>query len=235
MSVAAIVVAGGSGSRFGGTGNKAYADLAGRPLVSHALATLARGGCEPVVMVIRPDDEPEALRAARAAGVDVRLTAGGPTRHASEHRGLDEIRSEVEAGDIDVILIHDAARPLVTPELVKTIAESARRHGGAVPCLPLDPPVFREGEGGMTLVEVSDLRRMQTPQAFLARPLIEAYDRAGAAGFEGVDTAEAVERFSDLTIAVVPGDPSNLKVTLPHDLVTAESHLRRRDQENDRR
>lgn len=232
---AAIVVAGGSGSRFGGGRNKAYADLAGRPLVSHALATLAGAGCDPVVMVIRPDDQPEALRAAKVAGVDARLTPGGPTRHASEKRGLDEIRSEVEDGDIDLILIHDAARPLITDDLVASVVTAARRHGGAVPGLPVDPPVFREGEGGMTLVAVSDLRRMQTPQGFLARSLVEAYDRAGAARFEGVDTAEAVGRFTDLDIVVVPGDPSNLKVTLSSDLELAESYLRQRAQESDRR
>lgn len=228
MSVAAIVVAGGSGSRFGGSGNKAYADLGGRPLVSHSLETLAAAGCNPLVLVIRAADAAEAARAIGRAGVEAIVVPGGPTRHASEHRGLDALRIAVTSGRVDLILVHDAARPLATVPLVARVVEAARRRGGACPGLPLTGPVFAAGPAGLRPAPVDRLWRMQTPQGFHARPLLEAYDRAAVDGFEGVDTVDTAHRFGALGVEVVPGDPDNLKVTLPDDLARAEQILARR-------
>lgn len=228
MSVAAIVVAGGSGSRFGGTGNKAYAALGGWPLASHSLASLAAAGCDPLVLVIRPGDGPQATEAIGRAGVDAIIVPGGPTRHASEHRGLEALRSAVVAGTVEVVLVHDAARPLATVELVTRVVEAAHHRGGACPGLPLSGPVFTRGPAGLRPAQVDRLWRVQTPQGFHARPLLEAYDRAAIEGFEGVDTAETAHRFGDIEVEVVPGDPDNLKVTLPGDLSRAERILTRR-------
>ena len=112
----------------------------------------------------------------------------------------------------------------MTLELLDDVIEEARRTGGAIPGLRVEEPLFRIESDGTSLLEPATLRRVQTPQAFRAAPLLEAYRRADRAGYHGVDTAETIERFSDLSIAVVPGDPHNIKVTFVEDFFVAEGY-----------
>ncbi len=84
--------------------------------------------------------------------------------------------------------------------------------------------MYRATSDGLTMLAPLNLRRVQTPQVFHARPLLEAYLASVAAGFEGVDTAETVERFSDLEVKVIPGDPRNIKITFVEDLFVAEEY-----------
>lgn len=226
----AIVLAGGSAARLGLGENKAFLDLGGVPILGWSLVAFQRApDVDRIVIVTRDEDRDRAAAVADELGVTdvVAVVAGGRSRHASELAGLDAVAADVAAGSIATIAIHDAARPFVRQRLLSRILTAAGEVGGAVPTLPVDAPfLVRRGpdpDGGAVPVATSDLRRAQTPQAFHAAPLVAAYRRADAAGVEGVDTAETVERFSGLRVAAVAGDVANAKVTYADDLAAARA------------
>jgi 2-C-methyl-D-erythritol 4-phosphate cytidylyltransferase len=125
---------------------------------------------------------------------------------------------------VDVVLLHDAARPLVSPALITAVLRAARDHGGAVPALPADDLVTVSGDV-VTGPPLDAAVRAQTPQAFRAAPLIDAYERAAAEGFTGTDTASCMERYAAVPVHWVPGDQHNIKITYPHDLTIARQFL----------
>jgi 2-C-methyl-D-erythritol 4-phosphate cytidylyltransferase len=219
-SAAAVVLAGGSGTRLGAEGNKVYLPLAGRPLLSWALDAFARApSIGRLVLVARPADHPYARQA--AAGHPVDLVAGGATRHDSEWAALRLLAPAIRTGDVDVVAIHDGARPVVTARLIEEIVAAAREHGAAVPGVPLTDAADHE------LHRVAGtLVRVQTPQAFRAGLLLAAYERAEVDGFAGTDTAACVERYAGVPVHCVPGDPRNIKVTYRADLSLAERLLK---------
>ncbi len=233
--VAAIVMAGGSGTRMGMIGNKVYLALEGRPALARPVALLA--ACPDVaaiVLVIRPEDEADARAVADAfgAGKVAALVPGGATRHGSEQAGLAAVQALVDEGaELDLVLIHDGARPFLTMALLDALVADARRVGGAVPVLGFPEPIASVGEAGaLTMVDTADLVRVQTPQVFAVEPLLAAYAAALADGFDGVDTAQVVERYAPRVVcAAVPGDPRNIKVTTPDDLPLAEALAARFD------
>ncbi len=196
-----IIVAGGASSRFGG--DKLMAPILGLPLVMHTVASVSRA-VDHCVLVCRADQ----LDALLAFDSGVVIVPGGATRTGSELAGLAEVGAEV-----DLVGIHDGARPLVSAGLIEHLFDVAADVGGAVPVLTDAPIVSRTD-----LTRVPGTGLAQTPQVFRARPLIEAYKMAEAQGFEGHDTADVALAFSDLAIAAVQGDPSNIKVTFPADL-----------------
>jgi 2-C-methyl-D-erythritol 4-phosphate cytidylyltransferase len=169
------------------------------------------------MVVVRPGEEAKAVVA--AGSVPVEIVEGGDTRFRSELAALEALADRVGVGRIDLVLVHDGARPLVTADLIARVVAEARRSGGAVPATP-SPPLLARRDGDLVPVE-GEVVSVQTPQGFLARPLLEAFRAAAAAGFEGTDTSSTIERFSDLAVTVVPGDPDNIKVTWPTDLERA--------------
>ena len=223
----AILLAGGKGARAGFSANKAYVPISGRPMITYSLRTLDRSPrVARLVLVIRPEDRRAAERVVDRVGITTPylMVAGGETRHASEYQGLDALSDEIADERIDLVAIHDGARPFVSPSLLDQLFRDAGRHGGAVPTLPLDAPTHGlAGQGEIALLNQERLHKAQTPQVFSAPELLAAYRRAQEAGFEGVDTAETVERFSDLKIRATPGDPNNLKLTFPEDFALAET------------
>lgn len=222
-SAAAVVLAGGSGTRLGAEGNKVYLPLAGRPLLSWALEAFATAPeIGRLVLVARPADRGPARRAAAAVtGREVEIVDGGEHRHASEWAALQLLAPAIRAGEIDVVAIHDGARPVVAPALVAATVAAAREHGAAVPGVPLADVADHELHPvGGTLV------RVQTPQAFRAALLLDAYERAERDGFAGTDTAACVERYAGIGVHCIPGDPRNVKVTYRPDLALAEHLLR---------
>jgi 2-C-methyl-D-erythritol 4-phosphate cytidylyltransferase len=229
-TTAAVVLAGGSGSRVAAALNKVYLPLAGRRVVSWSFSW-AREVAEigTFVLVVRPEDAELAERTLRreATGLHVRLVVGGGTRHESEQAALDHLEPDVRSGRVDVIAVHDAARPLAGPALFRSAIATAARVGGAVPALPASDliPVADDGSPMTAPAPSGTLTRVQTPQAFRAAGLLAAYTRARAAGFDGTDTSAAVAAFSDLPVQVVAGSPFNLKVTYQRDLRLAERLL----------
>jgi 2-C-methyl-D-erythritol 4-phosphate cytidylyltransferase len=227
-SAAAVVLAGGSGTRVGGDGNKVYLPLAGRRLVSWALQAFADvRAVRRLVLVVRPADRQLAEETVdREVRAKVEIVEGGATRHGSEWAALQHLAPGIRAGDLDVVAIHDGARPLTGRRLIGDTITAARVYGAAVPGVPLEDAGVPHPELGV-LHEPAERRliRVQTPQAFRALPLLEAYECAARDGFTGTDTAACIERYAQLRVHCLPGDPRNLKVTYPQDLFLAERLL----------
>ena len=223
MSAAVVILAGGSGTRVGAGTNKVLLRIDDEPLLVRSVhAALALADLGRLVIVSRPEDEHEVAStvSAHLGEHEALLVPGGSSRHVSEWHGVRALRPEIEDGRIDVVAVHDAARPLAGVSLFAATIDAARVHGGAVPVLRLPSLLttdLREPAG--------DLVAVQTPQAFRAAPLLDAHRRAADEGFEGTDTAAVVERYADLPIVGVPGSPTNLKVTFPEDVALA-SELR---------
>jgi 2-C-methyl-D-erythritol 4-phosphate cytidylyltransferase len=227
---AAVVLASGSGTRVGAAVNKVYLPLSGRRVVGWSLAALA--GVADIgltVLVIRPQDHAladEVLADDALAGMPIEVVYGGASRQESELMALRQLAGRISTGYIDTVLIHDAARPLVSPKLVDAVLRAAREFGGAIPGLPRDDlvPVIpgTDEVAGPTLDRVVTV---QTPQGFPAKPLLDAYLRAAADGFVGTDTAACMARYSDVRTRCIAGDERNIKITYPHDIATAERLL----------
>jgi 2-C-methyl-D-erythritol 4-phosphate cytidylyltransferase len=218
MSVWAILVAAGRGERLGDERPKAFARLGERILLAESLERLDASGWIDAIVVVAPPDWEEAvivLAEELAAGKVAASVTGGATRTESVRAGLAEVPDEA-----DVILVHDAARPLVTDAVVeRLIVALGEGFDGAVPGLPVADTIKRVRDG--VVVETpdrSELVAVQTPQAFVAPVL-----RAAVLG-EGTDCASLVEARGG-RVRVVEGDPKLLKITTPADLALVESWL----------
>jgi len=229
---AAIVLAGGSGSRFGAPVNKVYLPLAGRPVVAWSLAVVAaHPQVGPVVLVAREDDLGAAHDAVRAvpdaaAAARIEVTTGGASRQESELAGLRRLAERIADTRVDVVLVHDGARPLLTAELVDRVLAAARESGGAVPGLARDDLVAAGPDGAPTGPAPAGLVAVQTPQGFRAAPLLAAYEAAAREGFAGTDTESCVARFAPgLAVRRVDGEGRNIKITYSHDLAVATAVL----------
>ena len=211
----AIVVAGGSGSRFGDAVPKQFLDLGGLRLIDWALAAAA-AACDGVVAVL------PAAHVDITLPTDVTAGAGGTTRSASVRAGLAAVPAAAA-----VIVVHDAARPLAEPALFERVIAAVRAGAdGAVPGVPVADTIKRVDPSAGVVLETLDrpaLRAIQTPQAFAA----DALRRAHAAGADATDDAALVEAAGG-RVVVVDGDPANLKITGPVDLERAEALLTRR-------
>jgi 2-C-methyl-D-erythritol 4-phosphate cytidylyltransferase len=221
---AGIVLAAGSGTRVGNSRNKVYLPLAGRRIVTWSLEVFRKiPGIGRLVLVVRDDRELAAEVLDRELpGVPVDLVTGGDTRHESEYRALLHLAEEIRRGEIEVVLVHDAARPLAPVRIVEEVLATAIREGSAIPALPCEDVVGVDSHGRMSHAGRSGMVRVQTPQAFRSGPLLAAYQAAASDGFTGTDTASCVERYEGLPVQVVSGDPRNIKVTYADDLFTAE-------------
>lgn len=222
MPAAVVILAAGAGARVGAGSNKVLLPLGPFPVLAWSVRdAVALGGVLRVLVVVRPgelDEVADALAPHLGDG-EIGIVEGGATRHASEWNALQALRPEIEAGAVDVVAIHDGARPLAGAALFAATIEAARERGGAIPVVALPGllPLAGEVEG--------ELDGVQTPQAFRAPELLAAYTRAEADGFDGTDTAACFARGTDLPIVAVPGSPANLKITFPEDLALAERLL----------
>jgi 2-C-methyl-D-erythritol 4-phosphate cytidylyltransferase len=225
MTVAAIVPAAGRGERLGPGQPKALRTLGGVPMLVHAVRALSRARLVDLVVVAAPADgvaEVKALLALHEIGADVMVVAGGAERQDSVARALEALPS-----DVDVVLVHDAARPLAPSELVDAVARAVLAgHGAVVPGLPMADTVKRvtateADEVVLETVARSDLRCIQTPQGFDRALLAKAH--ADADGL-ATDDAGLVERLG-LPVVVVPGSTEAFKITRPIDLLLAEAVL----------
>jgi 2-C-methyl-D-erythritol 4-phosphate cytidylyltransferase len=217
--VASVVLAAGTGTRFGHTMNKVWLQLNGKHIISRSLAnSVAPFSNVRSILVINPDDEAFARDALAQDGMpaSIEIVHGGASRHESEYKALQYLKADILAGNIDLVLIHDGARPLATPQVFAAIADGAQSHGGAIPTIALDP---RE----MDTARTETVARVQTPQGFRAQQLLQAYEKAAVIGFVGTDTAACMEEFfPEVKTVAVPGDIFNIKITYPQDLAIAE-------------
>jgi 2-C-methyl-D-erythritol 4-phosphate cytidylyltransferase len=227
-----VVLAAGLGTRVGADGNKAYLKLAGRSMVSWSVDAVARTpGIDRTVLVYRRGERELVTRTLEAeVRALVELVEGGDSRHGSEWNVLRYLATDVESGAVDVVLIHDAARPLAGPDLMSAAISTAREFGGAIPAVPAHD-VMRATPAGSA--SGAALVRVQTPQAFRARPLLDAYRLAQVDEFEGTDTSSCLERFTDVEVRTFRGMSTNLKVTYPQDVLVAARLLQDRVSSSD--
>ena len=218
MKTAVIIVAAGSGRRMGSSRPKVFLPLAGRPVLARSVDAFLR---HPRVtqVVVAVADEPAARRALSGAADRVRFVAGGERRQDSVLSGL------AAAGEVDIILVHDAARPLVEPSLIDAVIGAAAEYGAAVPVIPVAATVKRVDREGFVAATVprDDLRLAQTPQGFQAALLRRAF-AAAPADLPATDDAVLVEQLG-VRVRAVEGSPRNIKITVPADLGLAESLL----------
>lgn len=215
MKTIAIIVAGGSGTRFGAQVPKQFLALQGKPVLMRTIEAFK--GFD--VIVTLPAGQMDVWRdlcSEHGFTVAHRVVAGGETRWHSVKNALDSIGS---VSDVDVIAVHDGVRPLASADLINRCMATAREQGSAIPVVMLNDSVRQVDGDGSHALDRSTLRAVQTPQAFDARLLMAAYGQPFDPTF--TDDASVVER-SGHAVTLVEGDPVNLKITRPMDLALAE-------------
>src|ERR1700723_3291681 len=220
---AAILVAAGRGLRAGSGGPKQYRSIGGQTVIFRAMAPFCR---HPQIFAVQPvlnpddmamfNDAVSALRHAPPAN-------GGATRQASVHAGLEALAGQKP----DVVLIHDAARPVVTAALISRAIDAAARTGAAVPAIPVaDTIKLVDGNGNVEATpERARLRIAQPPQAFRFDVILDAHRRAAREGRSDFTDDAALAEWAGLTVATFEGDPANMKLTTPEDFVREEARL----------
>lgn len=216
MTVAAIIVAAGRGTRAGGGTPKQWRMLAGRPVLAHAVAAFAPV-VDQVLLVLHPDD----LQLAERWLPQADFVAGGGTRDASVRNALEALAGS----DVDRVLIHDGARPLATPALIARVLRALDTHAGAAPAVAVTDALWR-GEGGHVIgtQDRAGLWRAQTPQGFRFEAILAAHRAHPGGAADDVEVARA----AGLDVAIVEGDEENLKLTFAEDFARADRILRGR-------
>jgi 2-C-methyl-D-erythritol 4-phosphate cytidylyltransferase / 2-C-methyl-D-erythritol 2,4-cyclodiphosphate synthase len=219
--VAAVVVAGGRGLRAGGDLPKQYRPILGEPVIRPSLAAFARhqGICA-VQPVIHPDDADLFQQATK--GLDLLPPVpGGATRQASVRAGLDALEREHP----DLVLVHDAARPFVSDALIARAIAAASASGAAIPAIAVSDTVKSVDAAGCVTgtIDRAHLRLVQTPQAFAFSALLDAHQRAKAAGRDDFTDDAQLAEWAGLKVATFEGEAGNLKLTTSDDFVRAEA------------
>lgn len=211
--IACVLVAAGSGQRFGADTPKQFLTCAGRPVIRHAAEALARAG-----ILIQPVGEASPIAAALGGLPHRPAVPGGATRQASVRAGLEALASEAP----DIVLVHDAARPFIPLGTLEALAVALATNPGAIPAVPV-ADTLKRGEGGTiaATVDRTGLFRAQTPQAF-RYPLLLALHRTTPEG--ATDDASLLEAAGH-AVALVPGHEDNIKITWPEDLTRMERIL----------
>jgi len=220
---AAIIVAAGRGLRAGAGGPKQYRTIAGRTVISRAMEPFCT---HPGIFAVQPVLNPDDLAMFNQAVGEFRYQPpanGGATRQASVHAGLEALASDAP----DIVLIHDAARPFVTPALISRAIEAADRTGAAVPAIPVTDTIKQVDASGAVdaTPDRAKLRIAQTPQAFRFDVILEAHRRAARDGRDDFTDDAALAEWAGLTVATFEGDVANMKLTTPEDFVREEARL----------
>ena len=228
MHVTGIVPAAGGGSRMAAGLPKQYLPLAGVPLLTRTLKALWASACLDALILVVPPGQQERCRREilDPFGISVdAVVSGGEDRQASVYAGL--LRARLET---DLILVHDGARPFITPAVVRAAVSAAAESGGAVVAVPVTDTIKVADRDGW-LVETPERRQLwaaQTPQVFRAGLFREAHARALRDGVRTTDDSALVERL-DHPVRLVPGSAENLKITTPADLLMADQIVRARE------
>ncbi|MBI4487526.1 MAG: 2-C-methyl-D-erythritol 4-phosphate cytidylyltransferase [Deltaproteobacteria bacterium] len=226
MRVNAVIVAAGEGKRIRGDIPKPFLPIGGLPLILHTLSRFAASQVRKVVLVTAGREVSRCRELIesdpRLGHLECLLQPGGPRRQDSVSRGLARLDA-----DCEIVIIHDGARPFVSPRLIDRCVEVAFKEGAVVVGVPVRDTIkvisadrrVRETPPRDSLWEI------QTPQVFRIDIIREAYDRAAREGTEATDDAMLVERLGK-SVALLEGHATNIKITLPEDLLFAEALLR---------
>ena len=212
MTASAVLLAAGRGRRMGLEVNKAFLPISGTPLVTRAAAALAQSpDIDELIVVAHPDEMGTVAAMLPAMDIPVRIVSGGAERHDSARAGVAVVTG-------DIVLVHDAARPFVSPELIHRVLQGARRCGACIPVIRVVDTLRRVETSGLACVEAIDrtgLVRVQTPQGFRT-DLLRAALAAWADATPPTDDAAAVLAYGS-PVSTVEGDMWNIKLTTPED------------------
>jgi 2-C-methyl-D-erythritol 4-phosphate cytidylyltransferase/2-C-methyl-D-erythritol 2,4-cyclodiphosphate synthase len=215
----ALLVAAGGGTRAGGAVPKQYQLIAGKAVLAHALDHLRHPGIDEVRVVIAPDQQ-EMFQNAIGVRELHSPVLGGATRRESVRNGLETLATE---GGVDRVLIHDAARPFLAPDVIDRLLDRLAYSEGAVPALPVHDTLVRLHSGSAEIVDREELFRVQTPQAFRFEPLLSSH-RQWPHDRDATDDAQIV-RNAGHQVGLVMGDASLEKITFPEDIARAERRM----------
>ncbi len=229
MKAVAVIPAGGQGRRFGSQSPKQYVEISGIPLIVHTLRKFDPAGGAGIAGMVLPvpsgdvDFVKEEIIARYGVKGVIAVVAGGRERQDSVRAGLEAVPEDVE-----IVAVHDAVRPFVPPEMIRTVIEEAARSSAATLGVPVKDTV-KKVDGGKSVVVTVDRAELwltQTPQAFRRAVIIEAYRRAYDDGIYATDDASLVERIG-VTVKMVPGSYGNIKITTADDLDFSEFLMKR--------
>jgi len=236
MRVFVILPAAGLGTRMAAgqsssSAPKQFLELAGVPILVHTLRAFTQvPGVAAIYVAVRGTEKDRLAAQVNEHGFSdkVHVVEGGDTRQESVANALNAL----DCGPDDIILVHDAVRPLIEPAVITRTIEAVEKHGAAIvglPALDTIKQVERTADGAIITATIPReyIVQAQTPQGFRCGLLKRAFAEAAADGFIGTDEASVVER-AGTRVAVVPGSPANIKITQPGDLELAEFYLARR-------
>lgn len=225
MNRAAVIVAGGSGTRMGKELPKQFLKLKDKVILIHSISAFIKAYPDMRVIVVLPAEYisyTEQLLSEESIKGDIVLVAGGSTRFNSVKNGLAHI------GNADIVFVHDAVRCLVSTQLIQSCSSAAAQYGSAIPVIPVRDSMRRinPAENTSTIVERDHLVIVQTPQTFQQSMLLSAFDVDYHPLF--TDEASVVEKTGQ-QVHLIPGEETNIKITFPEDLAYAEWILGNRE------
>ena len=220
MSVCAVVPAGGTGIRMGGTVPKQFLELNGKPILYYTLKTLQDCGIISELILVVPEKEYENACTDWLGKPEIvtKVVVGGEKRQDSVYNGFCELSPQTE-----IVLVHDGVRPFLSPRMIEESVDVAREYGAAITAIPVYDTIKRVDTSGLVsqTVDREGLWRVQTPQVFRYKLLKDAFKKANSEKFYGTDEGTLIEHLGK-PVKVVEGSEQNIKITRPEDLRLSE-------------
>jgi 2-C-methyl-D-erythritol 4-phosphate cytidylyltransferase len=220
MSVCAVVPAGGTGTRMGGTVPKQFLELNGKPILYYTLKTLQDCGIISELILVVPEKEYDNACTDWLGKPDIvtKVVVGGEKRQDSVYNGFCELSPQTE-----IVLVHDGVRPFLSHQMIQESVDAAREYGAAITAIPVNDTIKRVDDSGLVsqTVDREGLWRVQTPQVFRYDLLQEAFKKANSEKFYGTDEGTLIEQLGK-PVKVVEGSEQNIKITRPEDLRLSE-------------
>ncbi|MFT4402508.1 2-C-methyl-D-erythritol 4-phosphate cytidylyltransferase [Bacillus sp. SW14] len=221
MSYDVVILAAGQGKRMKAGRNKLFIELKGDPVIIHTLKVFdSHRPCEKIILVIneREREDFQQMLTNYRFQTAIELVAGGDERQHSVYKGLKAVKQE------KIVLVHDGARPFIKHEQIDELVDEAEQAGAAILAVPVKDTIKRVQDLQVSeTIERSSLWAVQTPQAFRLSLLMKAHAEAEHKGFLGTDDASLVEEMEGVSVRVVEGRYTNIKLTTPDDLTSAEA------------
>ena len=225
MSVCAVVPAGGTGTRMGGTVPKQFLELNGKPILYYTLKTLQDCGIISELILVVPEKEYDNACTDWLGKPEIvtKVVVGGEKRQDSVYNGFCELSPQTE-----IVLVHDGVRPFLSHQMIQESVDAAREYGAAITAIPVNDTIKSVDDSGLVsqTVDRDGLWRVQTPQVFRYELLQEAFKKANSEKFYGTDEGTLIEHLGK-PVKVVEGSEQNIKITRPEDLRLSEIFISR--------
>jgi 2-C-methyl-D-erythritol 4-phosphate cytidylyltransferase len=230
MSVCAVVPAGGTGTRMGGTVPKQFLELNGKPILYYTLKTLQDCGIISELILVVPEKEYENACTDWLGKPEIvtKVVVGGKKRQDSVYNGFCELSPQTE-----IVLVHDGVRPFLSHQMIQESVDAAREYGAAITAIRVNDTIKKVEDSGLVskTVDRDGLWRVQTPQVFRYELLEEAFKKANSEKFYGTDEGTLIEHLGK-PVKVVEGSEQNIKITRPEDLRLSEIFISKAFPEN---